>query len=141
MAKTAMVTGASGGIGLEFAERLAKDGTQVTLVARSEGKLKDIVGRLGAGLRFIAADLSVPADTARVADDVRASKYDLLVNNAGVGVYGAFAELPLAPTQAMMRRPRRRAPAPSAPSAASRGRPRTGTRSARPAAGRRPRRG
>ncbi|MBS1151830.1 MAG: putative oxidoreductase, family [Myxococcaceae bacterium] len=103
MAKTAMVTGASGGIGLEFAERLAKEGYQVTLVARGEGKLKEIVARLGAGHRSIAADLSVAADTRRVADDVRATKYDLLVNNAGVGVYGWFADVPVEPTLAMMR--------------------------------------
>ena len=103
MSKTAMVTGASGGIGLEFAERLAKQGYQVTLVARGEAKLKAHVARLGAGHRFIAADLSVPAYWKRVAEDVRATKYDLLVNNAGVGVYGAFADGPVEPTLAMMR--------------------------------------
>lgn len=98
-----MVTGASGGIGLEFAEQLAKQGYQVTLVARGGAKLAEHVARLGAGHRFLAADLSVPADVARVADDVRATKYDLLVNNAGVGVYETFAEGPLEPTRAMMR--------------------------------------
>ena len=103
MAKTAMVTGASGGIGLEFAERLAKEGYQVTLVARGEAKLKEHVARLGAGHRAIAADLSIAADTKRVADDVRATKYDLLVNNAGVGVYGLFSEGAVEPTMAMMR--------------------------------------
>ena len=103
MAKTAMVTGASGGIGLEFAERLAQQGYQVTLVARGEGKLKDHVARMGAGHRFIAADLSSAADTHRVAADVLATKYDLLVNNAGVGVYGSFSESKLEPTLAMMR--------------------------------------
>jgi uncharacterized protein len=103
MAKTALVTGASGGIGLEFVERLAKAGYQVTAVARSEGRLKALVGRLGGGHRALAADLGEPADVKRVADDVRASRYDLLVNNAGVGVYGTFAEAPLAPTQAMLR--------------------------------------
>ena len=103
MAKTAMVTGASGGIGLEFAERLAKQGYQVTLVARGEAKLKAHAARLGAGHRTITADLSVAADAKRVADDVRAAKYDLLVNNAGVGVYGAFADNPVEPTLAMMR--------------------------------------
>lgn len=102
--KTAMVTGASGGIGLEFAERLAGEGHAVTLVARSRGKLEAIAQRLkGSGHRVLEADLSVPADSARVAADVRASKYDVLINNAGVGVYGAFAEMPLPNTQAMLR--------------------------------------
>lgn len=103
MAKTAMVTGASGGIGLELVERLAKDGYEVTLVARGEEKLKKHVARLGKGHRYLCADLSVAADTARVADDVRKTKYDLLVNNAGIGVYGMFAETPIEPTLAMMR--------------------------------------
>ena len=103
MAKTAMVTGASGGIGLEFAERLAKSGYQVTLVARGEAKLKEHVARLGVGHRSIAADLSIAADIHRVADDVRTSKYDLLVNNAGVGVYGTFSEGSIDSTAAMMR--------------------------------------
>jgi short-subunit dehydrogenase len=103
MSKTAMVTGASGGIGLEFAERLAKQGYQVTLVARGEAKLKEIVARLGSGHRAISADLSVPADVQRVVDDVRATKYDLLVNNAGVAVYGMFAETPMEGTRAMIR--------------------------------------
>ncbi|MFO0722211.1 MAG: SDR family NAD(P)-dependent oxidoreductase [Myxococcota bacterium] len=103
MAKTAMVTGASGGIGLEIAERLAKEGYQLTLVARSEAKLKEHAARLGSGHRCLVADLSVPADIQRVAEDVRASRYDVLVNNAGIGVYGLFSELPLEPTRAMVR--------------------------------------
>jgi short-subunit dehydrogenase len=103
MSKTAMVTGSSGGIGLEFAERLAKQGFQLTLVARGEAKLKELATRLGAGHRALVADLSNPADAQRVCDDVRASKYDLLVNNAGVGVYGNFKEMPLTTTQSMLR--------------------------------------
>jgi uncharacterized protein len=103
MIPKAMVTGASGGIGLELATRLAKDGYQVTLVARNAGKLAEIVKSLGDGHRFIAADLSQAAETLRVAEDVRGTGYDLLINNAGVGVYGRFAEEPLASTRAMMR--------------------------------------
>ena len=103
MPKTAMVTGASGGIGLELAERLAKDGYQVTLVARGAAKLNEHVARLGTGHRALAADLSLAADIERVAADVRATKYDVLFNNAGVGVYGNFADTPLEPTAAMMR--------------------------------------
>lgn len=57
MAQTALVTGASGGIGLEFAEQLAKAGYQVTLVARGEAKLKEHVARLGAG-QVVEAALS-----------------------------------------------------------------------------------
>ena len=103
MTKTAMVTGASGGIGLEFAERLAKEGYAVTLVARSEVKLKDIVGRIGNGASYLVADLSIPTDMEKVATNVRAKKYDLLVNNAGVGTYGKFTAQDLAPQLAMLR--------------------------------------
>ncbi len=103
MTKTALVTGASGGIGLAVAERLAKDGYQLTLVARSEAKLKEVAARLGAGHRALVADLSVAADIHRVAEEVRAAKYDVLVNNAGIGVYGIFDDDPLEKTQAMLR--------------------------------------
>ncbi|MFN0061377.1 MAG: SDR family NAD(P)-dependent oxidoreductase [Myxococcaceae bacterium] len=103
MDKTALVTGASGGIGLEFAERLAKEGYKVTLVARNEAKLKQHANRMGPGHRVVAADLSRVVDAQRVAEHLRAEHYDVLVNNAGVGVYGAFAESELEPTLAMMR--------------------------------------
>ncbi|MBK7859618.1 MAG: SDR family NAD(P)-dependent oxidoreductase [Archangiaceae bacterium] len=103
MSKTALVTGASGGIGLEFAERLAKEGYQVTLVARNKARLDEIVARLGQGHRALPADLSVAADTHRVAEDVKKNRYDVLINNAGVGVYGFFSETPLETTAAMTR--------------------------------------
>ena len=103
MALKAMVTGASGGIGLEFAERLAKAGYQVTVVARNAAKLDELVQRLGDGHRALAADLSVQEDWRRVAADVRATQYDLLINNAGVGVYGKFCDASLDANAAMMR--------------------------------------
>jgi uncharacterized protein len=103
MTQTALVTGASGGIGLEFAERLAKAGYQVTLVARNETKLQAHVQRLGAGHRYIGLDLSVPADVQKLAEDIRTSNYNVLVNNAGVGVYGTFSDVALAPIQSMLR--------------------------------------
>jgi len=103
MTKTAMVTGASGGIGLEFAERLGKEGYTVTIVARNEAKLKEIAARIGNGASYIAADLSKPSDIEKIATDVRTKKYDLLVNNAGVGTYGKFAEQDLAQQLAMLR--------------------------------------
>jgi short-subunit dehydrogenase len=103
MAKKAMITGASSGIGRAFAERLAKDGFELTLVARSDAKLKELAGALGKTHRVLRADLSVPADIQTVAADVRASGYDLLINNAGVAVYGRFAETDLEKHLAMMR--------------------------------------
>lgn len=102
MGKKAMVTGASGGIGEVFATALAKEGWAVTLVARSATKLDELASKLP-GASAITADLSDPADIARVAQGVREGGYDLLVNNAGIGVYGRFDETPLDTQLAMMR--------------------------------------
>ena len=70
MAKRAMVTGASEGIGHELAKKLAKDGYSVTGVARSEAKLKDLVKELGAGHDLLVADLATEAGQ-DVAGDAR----------------------------------------------------------------------
>jgi uncharacterized protein len=93
--RRALITGASSGIGLTFAERLAREGTTLTLVARSERKLEDLRTILGGDHRVLVADLAKPADVSRVADDVRSSGYDLLVNNAGAGSYGRFVDTPI----------------------------------------------
>lgn len=93
--RKALVTGASGGIGRVFAQRLAQEGYRVTAVARSEGRLQELVSELGAECRYLVADLSTSEGMAVVTDELGQESYDLLVNNAGVGVYGAFDEMPL----------------------------------------------
>jgi short-subunit dehydrogenase len=100
--KTALVTGASSGIGYVFAERLAKDGYTVTCVARSEDKLKELVAKLGEGHRYIAADLSDKSQLDLVAQDVEKSGYSLLINNAGYGLYNIFTDIPLEDQQNLM---------------------------------------
>lgn len=101
--KRALVTGASEGIGQAFAEALATEGYQVTLVARSQERLQAARARLsGAGHEVLVADLSTPAGIERVAAEL-AGGYTLLINNAGVGSHGAFAATDLAQLQAMMR--------------------------------------
>lgn len=102
-ARKALVTGASGGIGLAFARRLAKEGFCVTAVARSEGRLQELVAELGGESRYLVADLSTPEGMARVSDEIASTSYDLLINNAGVGVYGAFDEMPLEEHLALIR--------------------------------------
>lgn len=93
--KTALVTGASSGLGVEFARLLAERGTDVVLVARSEEKLLGLADELqkDRGIRadVIAADLAAVEGPATVAKRVADRPIDLLVNNAGVGTYGAFA--------------------------------------------------
>ena len=96
--RSALVTGASAGIGLAFAERLARDQYDLVLVARSRDRLEEIAKRLrderGVAVEVLAADLTQPdplrSVERRVAED---ATLDLLVNNAGFGTQGRFAEL------------------------------------------------
>lgn len=106
--KTALVTGASAGLGKEMAGLFAKDGHDLVLVARSESKLKTIAGDLsrahGIDAHVVAADLGqadapghVFAETTKRGIDV-----DFLVNNAGFGTNGAFLDLELAREKEMI---------------------------------------
>jgi short chain dehydrogenase len=100
-----LITGGSDGIGLAVAKLLAAGGdTRVTLVARSEAKLREAVAQLpGVGHDFIVADLSAPEGMDLVVHRLAARHYDVLINNAGAGLYGRFAELPLDDQLRMMR--------------------------------------
>jgi hypothetical protein len=93
---TALVTGATSGIGLEFARRLAAAGHDVVLVARDEERLADVTSDLefrhGVRAEVLAADLTVRAEMLRVADRLSDPDrpVDLLVNNAGFGLNHFF---------------------------------------------------
>jgi hypothetical protein len=96
---TALITGASSGIGYSFAEALAARGCDLVLVARSEGKLRGLAARLaqahGRRVEVIAADLAQLSPGAALKDvvDRLGLKVDLLVNNAGFGTKGRFETL------------------------------------------------
>ena len=84
MQKRAVVTGASSGIGREFAIQLAARGYRVTGVARREERLQELLNALpGEGHGYLVADLSEPACVTAVADSLAAEHCNLLVNNAG----------------------------------------------------------
>ena len=104
MAQRALVTGASSGIGEEFAKRLAAEGWSVTGVARGEGKLAEGLKALpGSGHKALGADLSTPQGVAIVANELATNRHQLLVNNAGVGLFGLFDKTPIEKVHALTR--------------------------------------
>jgi short-subunit dehydrogenase len=98
---TALITGASSGIGLELARIFARESYRVVLVARNEKRLLEIAQELRpAEAQVIAMDLSLPG----AAEEIHAKipKVDVLANNAGFGVFGKFVEKGLAEELNMM---------------------------------------
>jgi hypothetical protein len=92
--KVALITGASAGLGVEFARQLSKRGHRLVLAARRKDRLDELAKELG-NARAVAIDLSKPNAAAKLLADVEAAgeQVDLLVNNAGFGLIGRFAEL------------------------------------------------
>jgi uncharacterized protein len=98
---TALVTGASSGIGLELTTLLARDRHDLILVARNRERL-EAIGRglteeFGIAVTVLARDLANPAAPDAIAGELaaRGAAVDILINNAGFGVYGPFARTPL----------------------------------------------
>jgi uncharacterized protein len=94
---TALVTGASSGIGAELVRQLAQRGYGVTLVARRHDRIQELARELenecSVRTEAIAADLTKPEDRDRLAGEIerRGLTVEILVNNAGFGIYGPFA--------------------------------------------------
>jgi uncharacterized protein len=94
MTKIALVTGASAGLGVEFARQLSERGHRLVLAARRKERLEALAKELG-DARAVAIDLSKADPAATLMADLEAhgEAVDLLVNNAGFGLIGRFAEL------------------------------------------------
>ena len=105
--KTALITGASSGIGAEFARQLACRGYHLVLVARRKERLIDLADRLQqthpVKAKVLVADLTIEEDIQRVEQHIFELKtLDLLVNNAGFGMHGKFTELDISKHIAMI---------------------------------------
>ncbi|MGY8990899.1 MAG: SDR family NAD(P)-dependent oxidoreductase [Rhodospirillales bacterium] len=99
MPPKALITGASSGIGQAFALELARRGYDLTLIARREQKLKTIIEELSKTdtdqkHRILVADLSKPSSVDQVSNDIATEQYDLVINNAGAGIYKPFRDAP-----------------------------------------------
>ncbi|NLE97805.1 MAG: SDR family oxidoreductase [Propionibacterium sp.] len=93
----AVVTGASAGLGVHYAERLAEQGSNLILAARSADKLADVADDLrrrhGVTVEVRAVDLATEAGRADFVDEIRGTHVHTLINNAGFASVGSFSEL------------------------------------------------
>src|SRR2546428_481536 len=99
---TALVTGATSGLGKEIALRLARDGVHVIVVGRDAARGAAVVAEIAAAggeARFIAADLSDPADITHLTQEV--GDIDVLVNNAGRSVWAPTEDMDVADFDSM----------------------------------------
>lgn len=94
----AVITGASSGIGAEFARRLANEGYHLVLVARRKERLQDLADELvkqGTDSTIIAADLSKKKECYRLMGELEGKKLGIFINNAGFGDCGLFTDTDL----------------------------------------------
>lgn len=88
--RTALVTGASSGIGAEFAKRLDSLGFNVIITARRADRLEELAAELTHKATVIPADLSQRSECLRLYDEVKDKNVSVLINNAGFGMIGDF---------------------------------------------------
>ncbi len=98
--RLAAITGASAGLGAEFARQIAAQGYDLLLIARREDRLRQICDQVAAvhdvNCEILTADLTNDADLLRVENRLRESPHlDLLINNAGFGTLGTFIKAPI----------------------------------------------
>jgi hypothetical protein len=94
---TVLITGASGGIGYELARLFARDHHHLVLVARSADKLAQVAQEFqptGVSVKTIALDLGQALAPKFLFDQLQGTSVDILINNAGFGRYGDFAQMP-----------------------------------------------
>ena len=101
--KTAFITGATSGIGMEFARALASEGYSLILTGRRTQRLLELKEQLGVDCRIITADLAEEDRCRALLDEVSNAKIDVFINNAGFGTVGSFLETELEKELSMIR--------------------------------------
>jgi len=91
----ALITGASSGLGMEMAKILASRGYDLILVARRKERLEELKESLNVDVQVISLDLSSTFNCMKLYNKVKKSKIDILINNAGFGLFGEFEETKL----------------------------------------------
>jgi short-subunit dehydrogenase len=89
----AVITGASSGLGAIFADQLAKRGHSLVLAGRDETRLKTVAHQVGGNVELVVGDLGTDAGVEALVTHLNGRDIDVLVNNAGFGTYGPFAEI------------------------------------------------
>ncbi len=87
-----MITGASAGIGMEFAKKLSEEGYRLILIARRKDRLQKLAGRLRTECEILPADLTKESECYRVYEEIQDKEIEIFINNAGFGDCGRFWE-------------------------------------------------
>ncbi|MBR0483676.1 MAG: SDR family NAD(P)-dependent oxidoreductase [Oscillospiraceae bacterium] len=93
--KTALITGATSGIGMEMAVYLHHHGWELVLSGRNEKMLRKMAKKFGANTKYLALDLSERGSAEKLYQFCKGTRIDFLINNAGFGVFGEFTETDL----------------------------------------------
>lgn len=93
--RLALITGASSGIGSDLAKKLSHEGINLILCGRDKARLQEVQTSLKVDCQIILADLAQKAGRDLIASIITSQKPDLVVNNAGAGLYGAAVDLPV----------------------------------------------
>ena len=88
----ALITGASSGIGADMARVLVDEGYEVILVARRKTRLEKLAKELGDRARIIVKDISSTYNCMELYNDIKKENIDILINNAGFGIFGEFSD-------------------------------------------------
>ncbi len=91
----ALITGATSGLGLAMAEILSNQGWELILTGRNSAVLKELQSRLKTNVYTVTCDLSKPENAYKLYNACKKHSIDLLINNAGFGVFGYFSETSL----------------------------------------------